>query len=93
MFDFIKINDLNENKTKKILFLIIGILIFVLGFIILKFLKISDYFLRKILSTILMISCGYFLLPVIFLSFLKPIIIFKNGILHFLFSMFFIYII
>jgi len=89
MLEYLKYDDLAEDNKKKIIFLSIGLIILTLGFISLKSMQISDYFIRKVLSATLVLLCGYFIIPTIFISFIKPIFLFKNEIFHFLFSFFF----
>lgn len=72
------INDLPQNIIKKILFVIIGLIIFIVECIILLNVP-SEYFnIRKLISTLFTIISCYFLCTVIFLSFFQSIYLIKN---------------
>jgi hypothetical protein len=80
--------DINENPIKKLIFVILGFLILFIGLILGIKIKISNDFFRQIYSLILVvIGPGYFIFPVVWLSFNKPIYIFKNKILGIIFPL------
>jgi hypothetical protein len=80
--------DLAENPIKKIIFVVLGILIFFIGLILGIKINFSNDILRLIYSLIFgVIGFGYFIYPVVWISFNKPIYLFKNKILGIMFPL------
>ena len=80
--NFLSYADVLENRRKKALFLFIGLISLTIGVIILKFLKIENAAMRKLLSAAVVCMSMYFIAPIVFLSYIKPIYSFKYGIVN-----------
>jgi hypothetical protein len=81
--------DLAKSKIKKSIFISLGIIVFLLNLIILSNISMEKYYLRNVISALFTILSLYFALPVIFLSYINPIFLFKNKIIAILFPFIF----
>ena len=78
--------DLAENPIKKILFILIGFLVLIVGIFIGIKINITNDFISRLYSLfIASIGFVYFIIPVIFTSFNKPIYLIKNRIFAIIF--------
>jgi len=82
--------DIAENRIKKVIFVLLGLSIFIFGIFLGIKLNISnELFVRLYSLFITLIGFVYFIIPVIFLSFNKPIYLFKNKVFSIFFPLLF----
>jgi hypothetical protein len=82
------LKDIAKNHKKKAIFIILGFIIIIIGFILLK--NVSNQYLRQIISGLIaIVGVGYFIIGVLFNSFFKPIYLFKNNIFRLFFPLIF----
>jgi hypothetical protein len=80
------LKDIIGNPVKKVLFLSIGIVIIIIGYIIL--INVTSGYLRQIISMfIAILGFGYFILTVIFVSFMQPIYLLRNKFVRIIFPL------
>ena len=84
MLNFFSYKDLPKNRTKKIIFLTTGFIILLICFILLRNIPRSLPDIRKLITALFLCSSILLILPVIFLSFLESVYVFKSKILQFL---------
>ena len=82
--------DLADNRIKKIIFILIGLIIFIIGIFLGIKLNIQNEIISRLYSlAITFAGLIYFIFPVIFLSFNEPVYLFKNNIVAFIFPLVF----
>ena len=84
------IKDLPYNKTKKLVFILCGLILFLMQLVILLNIPSQYVIIRYIFSGIFILLCIFLVIPVVFLSFIDPIILFKNIFLRLAFPFIFI---
>jgi hypothetical protein len=81
--------DLLNNRIKKILYIICGIIFFIINFIIILNIPVERIYSRKIISSLFAIISIYFVFPIILYSFIKPVYEFKNKLIAHMFPIIF----
>lgn len=74
--------DIQDNRKKKVLFLVIGLVLLTTGFFILKYVNVENAVIKKLLAGIVSIASMYFIIPILFLSYMTPVYSFRNGIIN-----------